>query len=283
MTGVLIDTSSLIDLALGFDERNNNQGFSRVTFSMAEAIEALILYDVVRVDGPSYRGFAEGQRTTRYLHMQATEEIRQRLQALSTFFAPIEVSDEEMLEIYSDALSFLDQSLRPRTDRYDRYEESLYSRLPYHLGDDTSDMDAGVYGTPSSDLEHIRSAVPELAVQLEQFVSVLQRKGHPSRAAWAVPLIRLLYYQNLQERHQLHFVPHPTKATITHSERVKNTLGKSIIDYFDKNVRANFEKRKRDILGTSDLNMPLPLVADFVLHGVRDWSQLIDKILSSDS
>jgi hypothetical protein len=277
MVGVLIDTSSLIDLALGFDERNQKRPYGRLMYSMDEAIEAFILYDAVRVDGPSYHGFADGLRTTRYFREYAADTTRQRLQELSTFFDPVEVSDGEVVEIYSEAVNFLDQSLDPCTDTYD--EGSLYHRLPYHLGDDTSDMESGLIGIPSSDLEHILEDVtPELADQLKRFVSVLNRKGHPSRSAWAVPLIRLLYYQNLQWRHQLHFVPHPTKATIAQSQQMDDYLGKSIINYFDKTVRADFEKRKQDILGTSEFNIPLPLVADFVLHGVRDWSQLVDRI-----
>ena len=279
MSAVLIDSSVLLDLVLCYQKKHRRN--RSVASSAAAAIECLLFYDEPVVESPSSFGLLQQTEATRYLDFycdepnSAVEQLRELLQICK----PIEVSRGLETKCYEQSLACLDRYLERIPDPEDLRAYEMYDFLPYHLGEDPTSIECQINATSASDLHELVNDAPNhLQPIFERLESILQDRLHPIRAAWALPLLRLLYYEMLQQAEGTHFVPHATKSTIGFGRESQTIRSKRLIDYCTQVARECFVERVQKTFGSQQVNLTLPNMAIAVLARCTEWKQLIDML-----
>ena len=279
MLAVLVDSSVLLDLVLCYQKKHRRN--RSVASSAAAAIECLLFYDEPVVESPSSFGLLQQAEATRYLDFYCDEpnSAVEQLQDLLQICKPIEVSQDMQTKCYEQSLACLNRNLERVPDPDDLRAYEMYDFLPYHLGEDPTSIECQINATSASDLHELVNDVPNhFRIIIERLGNILKDRLHPVRAAWALPLLRLLYYQMLQQAKENHFVPHVTKSTIGFGRESQTIRSKRLLDYCTQSTRECFVERVQTTFDNQPLNLTLPNIAETVLARCTEWRQLIDMI-----
>lgn len=280
MRNVLIDTSVLLDLVLLYQQRHRRN--RSVASSAAAAVEALILYEKPLVEGASFNGILEAGTDSRFLRFYCDDQAETALEqfaGLRTFCEVLNLSSMEIVALHQRAASALEDSLAMIDDPDDLRAYELYDYLPYHLGEDPTAIECRLTNACVADLELV-----DLGAQsgwkewLDRTAACLKERRHPTRAAWALPLIRLYYYDALQEMKSVHFIPHATKSTIAFGREAQTVAYRRLLDYCTDEFRSTYVTYARENLGGLMLVLPIPAFADTLLGRIRRWTDLVSAI-----
>lgn len=242
---LLVDTSTL--LRLGLDRFSPGRHTSA---REAAALECLVLFDRVLLDGPTVR--ANGER------LLWTTEIDPGIQ---------------VLDLDQQAVSHL----------YRRGAELLEQMSPGPLGDilpgghTPSELSAefpGVHFWPSTswdDVLHGLGSRLETHAVVHAFADALGPQ-QPMSGHGPLLLIRLFYYLALQESAGSALLLDPSKAY--HDETPAYGYASRILSVFSEQVRAGYLRRKEKWLGIPRPSVPTPLLAQYVKATAerRGWS-----------
>jgi hypothetical protein len=176
-------------------------------------------------------------------------------------------------------LDCLDKHLDSIPDPDDLRAYEMYDFLPYHLGEDPTSIECQINSTTASYLRELNEDASEyLRPILSRLNKILQDRLHPTRAAWALPLLRLLYYETLQQIEGTHFVPHATKSTIGFGRESQTIRSKRLIDYCDQSSRQRFSGRVQILSKGQSEGLLFPSIAATLLSRCIQWRQLTDTI-----
>lgn len=286
MTDVLIDTSTIWDLVLYFQQRHRRN--RSIASSAAAAIESLLIYDRPLIESSSLtspNGINDDSRFLRFYCDTDSEAAFKRFRWLADFCGHLETSDEDALQIRDLALRMLTEMLAVIEDPNDLRAYELYDYLPYHLGEDPTAIECQVSDPSVSDLENVTVAGACGNGYLPRVAECLKERLHPTRAAWALPLLRLFHYQAMQATYGVHFVPHATKSTIAFGREAETVVYRRLLDYCVDSVRRNYLGRAQRQLGGLMILVPVPRFAEILLQRVTSWERLASQIatLRSDA
>jgi hypothetical protein len=249
---VIVDTSTLIALALATKERDIPAGDTRELWEyhggIDGGIEALILNETVLIDRPSVDRNASN-----------LPELMQ--------FASIgqSATTETESDIYSAVTMAYVPHLKGGSSSTDLFRMHTEEWIAAEVGA------ASYY--PSSDWRDIETELTnpearELASRLRDKFA----KHTPYSGAACALLLRTLYYDYLQRRCEADLVLHPLKAI--YREAPKSSAGSSVLQLFDSKVRAAFYDRKKRWLGRDDLTISVPMLTNFILASCKSWEDL---------
>lgn len=242
---LLIDTSTL--LRLGLDRFSPDR---RTPAEEAAALECLVLFDRVLLDGPTIRA------------------NRDRLLWTTDIGAGVEILDLEPPDVSNIYLRGAELFTQMRRG-------SLTEILPGgHTPRELSGEYPGAHFHPSTYWQDVVDRLkrkPETRAVLRAFVSA---HGEQPRLFGHGPLmlIRLFYYLALQESVASALLLDPTKAY--YDETPKYGQASRILDVFSTEVRTGYQQRKERWLGVPRPTMPTPLLAAYVKATAeeRSWS-----------
>ena len=261
MLSAILDTSSLI--TLGIAERaisrfhskgiaevgNHYRSHYRFFGGIDQAIEAFILYDEIYLDAPSVRRntdkLPELQNYSSFCQLVGEEEEAENkiYQAILRDYVPhIHVETEQFVNVY-----------RMHTEDWMCREMGI-SRI-----------------FPSAGWRNIESKLTDDAKQVAKSMREQIGKYTPNSGAALVQLIRMMYYDYLQQIYHLDLILHPLKANFR-KEEIRSGL--NILDMFDDSVRKAFYERKQKWLGNKDLSVNIPILTSFILNKCKDKSDL---------
>lgn len=279
MNGVLVDTATMLDLLLYCQPR---KGRARsISSSAGAAVEALVLYNVPVVDGPSFAGLVDNPRTTRYLEYYCDDPatVANQVRDLSNLCGLLDLSWHESVAAYSRGLELFSATLAEIEDPDDLRAYDLYDYLPYHLGEDSTAIECHVMGRSVANLEDLLGEFPaDIADVMGQFCGVLRERGHPTRAAWILPILRMLYYESVQASKHLHYAPHATKATLRFGRPEESIRSRRLLDYCRPGFRADYLRRESARFANREVSIPVPNVAVQVLDRPVSWDGLLRRI-----
>lgn len=279
MPAVLIDSSVLLDLVLCYQRKHRRN--RSVASSAAAAIECLLFYKELVVESPSSFELLQQAKATRYLNYYCddTNSAVKQLHDLLKLCKPMEISKDLQAKCYERSVDCLDMHLERITEPDDLRAYEMYDFLPYHLGEDPTSIECQINATSASDLcDLIEDASEHLRPILERLSRILQDRLHPIRGAWALPLLRLLYYEILQQIEGAHFVPHATKSTIGFGRESQTIRSKRLIDYCTQASRESFIAKVRTTFDRQPIELILPNIAGAMLASCAEWGQLTDMI-----
>ena len=280
MSVVLIDSSVLLDLVLCYQQKQRRN--RSVASSVAAAVECLLFYDGPIVESPSSSELVRKAEAIRYLEFYCDNAnlAVEQLNDLLRICKPLEVSEGTQLKCYEQSLEQLDNYLERIPDPDDLRAYEIYDFLPYHLGEDPTSIECQINVTSASELGELASGVPDyLRATIKRLEFILREKLHPVRAAWALPLLRLVYYQTLQQIIGALFVPHATKSTIGFGRETQTIRSKRLIDYCIDAARQDFIGRVESTCGKEVIRLSVPNIAEAILARSTEWTQLLDMIL----
>ncbi|MCA2216035.1 hypothetical protein [Jidongwangia harbinensis] len=241
---LLIDTSTLLRLQL--DRFSPGR---RTTAREAAALECLVLFDRVLLDGPTIRA------------------NRDRLLWTTDIGAGVEILDLEppnVAGLYVRGAELFAQMRRG----------SLGGVLPRgQIPPELSREFPPAHFNPSTDWQDVAAFLegnPETRPVLHAFVSAHgERPRHVSRGP--LMLMRLFYYLALQESAASALLLDPAKA---YDEAPRYGQASRLLDVFSTEVRTGYQQRKQRWLGVPQPSMPTPLLTTFVKATAeeRDWS-----------
>lgn len=229
------------------------------------AIEALVLYDSVLLDGHAWE-----------TNLEKIPELAE----FSRLCQPIPISPEKERQIYESLTSNFVNRLVASIDNYDGLctldtvrSILLETGIRFPLG--------GGFGSFTWDeLENGLSEGPATAIR-----SLKHRFGLYSQDASAacLLLLRTLYYHELQSHLGSDLILHPIRGVYFQS---KPRIGANILGIFDQTIRSEFEARKREWLGQHNPNIELPLLTSYVFSKCDTWknlSNVIEEVRSQDA
>ena len=261
MTKTILDTSSLIALALAQRDTKTPQKDSRAFWQshggIDEAIEAFVLYDELVFDGPSLK--------------RNIDRLPQLLE-LSRFGTPLWEEDTTLeRRIYSSIL----RSYLPRIQASDDAAHNLF-KMPT---EEWMAADVGVRYYPSEHWRDVEAELTEEAAALAR--SLGERLGMGMSGAACALLLRTLYYDRLQQLAAANLIVHPLKGRFLgglRDEGAQQLATSTILNLFDETVRRAFYERKEKWLGRHDLEYEVPMLTSFVLNKCKSWQELFQIV-----
>ena len=252
MAQVIVDTSTLIALALATKERDILAGNTRQLWEyhggIDGGIEALVLNETVLIDKPS---------------VDRNSSDLPELMQFTSIGRPATTETES--DIYSAVTAAYMPHLKGSSSSADLFRMHTEEWIAAEVGA------ANYY--PSSDWRDIETELtnPE-ARELAARIRAKFAKHTPYSGAACALLLRTLYYDYLQRKCEADLVLHPLKAI--YRESPKSSGGSSVLQVFDSKVRAAFYDRKKRWLGRSDLDITVPMLTNFILASCKSWGDL---------
>jgi hypothetical protein len=250
---VLVDTSTLLNLHVPmFARRWDDLGCG--------AVEALVLFDKIVLDGPSIEvNLAElGWLNDLWdgisiRHLSRAETSRLYLRA-ATLFNSLNWSSPTLAN-YLRRWELFGQS-GGELSHEEHFHRSLvnWDDVLQYLSDSQSEEVAGAFILPP----HIGR--PHI--------------GGNHAGKGALQLARHFYYVALQEQVGGALLLHPAKSLFVENKAPRYGYSNRIIDVFDKKVQREYSARRKRWLGDDVQELPLPLLTRFVLveSRRRSWS-----------
>lgn len=267
MTQTILDTSSLIALALAQRDSDIRAGDSHSFWcahgGIDAAIEALVLHDDLVFDGPSIRR-----------NLDALPELG----ALTSHGELLWESDTTLeSRIYSSIL-------RTYVPQIAKTDQSLVDLFRMHM-EDWMAAEVGVKGCFPS--VHWGTILRQLNGEASALASSLQERfgvNTPMSGAACALLLRTLYYDRLQQFASAHLILHPLKGAFLGGIKEEDDpkalppdggwKSSTILSIFDEKVRRAFYERKKHWLGRVDLQFEVPILTNFVLGRCKTWRDL---------
>ena len=244
---VLVDTSTLI----GLNQWPESVRPQLADFGWTGAIEALVLFDRVILDGPSVQrnqdvlGWLPDLDDGTRIELLRKDEIAGLYLRAATLFRQLDWK-KIRLETLGTVLAAREFELP-----MDLRSVTLWSEVEAHLSAEQSREVADAFGRP------VRRAL---------------RQQTPPDSALTISLIRHFYYLALQERTGGALLLHPEKTFGGDAPRYG--YADRILGAFDRKVRKAYEDRRRAWLGDAPRHLPLPPLTRFVLQEAqrRSWN-----------
>lgn len=259
---VILDITSLISLSAvtGLPDvpKEERPYFWSRTGRLDTAIEALILYDSVLLDGPSWERNCERSPA---------------LTDFSRFCQPIAIDKERERKIYGSITSNFINRLEATIDNY----EGLYGydTLRIILGELGFPLNVRASGFASMGWEEVANVLSEgPATAVRSLKHRFERFSDDALTA-CLFLLRTLYYYQLQQECGVDLIVHPIRGAYFQN---KPRIGANILGIFDQTVRREFEARKSEWLGLHNAHLELPLLTSYVLGKCDRWTDLLDVI-----
>lgn len=279
MLGVLIDSSVLLDLVFVFQARHRRN--RQVHSSAAAAIEAMVLHDELFYDATSLAGLHDTARASRYLefYCDRPESGAAFFREVAGLCSPLVLTTEKVGQIYEVCTDILDAYLSPIEDVADLRAYELYDFLPYHLGEDPTALECGIGATACSDLDDVCSELPDpISVALQRFADLLRDRKHPVRAAWALPLLRFVFYQIVQQLYDLSLVPHATKSTLAIGRDHETQRSRRLPEYCTHELTDRIVDRMMRRFGAVDVVFPIPAFGAAAMRRASTPSRIVREI-----
>jgi hypothetical protein len=258
VTTAILDTSSLIRIALAQQDHDTARGDLRAFwsshFGIDGAIEAYVLYDDLLLDGPSVRrnenrlpGVARLSEGCRLIDLTEAQERGIYQSVLDSYLVHLSSARTFMTEM--NEMDVQQWKAGQAGVRYD--SETLWGDIERRLSPEAQAIVAS------------SSAVPDRAGQ------------HFGGNAW-LTLLRTLYYDRLQQGVGVDLIVHPNKGAFL---AASPGTGPNIVRLFDESVRTAFAARKETWLGLPDDGLEVPLLTSYVLRRCRTWQDLTSVLL----
>jgi len=280
MQRTLVDTSTLWDLVFYFQERHRRN--RSVASSAAAALESLIVYSRPAVESSAIHNISgaanEENRFLKFYCDNSTSTAIHQFQSLLPFCETLEIPEQAEMQAYSSAITSLGDVLAEIADPDDIRAYEMYDYLPYHLGEDPTAVECWMADPSVTDLELLRTAGTGHTDVFARAAECLKSRQHPTRAAWALPLIRLFYYTCIQNTSGANFVPHATKSTIAFGREAETVTYRRLLEYCNEDHRNRYLKAATDHLGGLMLRVPIPRFADVMLQRLSTWDELTAQI-----
>lgn len=221
------------------------------------AIEALVLYDSVLLDGHAW---------------EKNLETLPELTHFSRFCQSIPISPEKERQIYDSLTRNFVSRLEATIENYEGLCTLDAVRSIFLETGIRFPVGGGFNSFGWEDLENGLSEGPAKAIR-----SLKHRFGQYSQDASAacLLLLRTLYYHELQREYGTDLILHPLRGVYFQS---KPRIGANILGMFDQTIRREFEARKCEWLGLHNPNIELPLLTSYVLRKCDTWANLLDVI-----
>ena len=276
MQPVLLDTSVLLDLVLFFQARHRRNRC--IASSSACAVEALLFYEHIVVESPSIEGILASTASSRFLKFYCDSEsgkAKEQLRQLASLCHVMNLNANDTSKAYDSALHSIDSLLDviESPDELRAYE--MYDYLPYHLGEDPTAVECQVLDPSAVDIDAIQTVDESCRAALLRLTGILKRNNHPTRAAWALPLLRLFYYESLQMFHHCHFIPHATKSTLAFGRESETVAYRRLLGYCKETFRSAYWQVATQRLSGRMILVPVPSIAAEVLRTSANWETLV--------
>jgi hypothetical protein len=262
MTSAIVDTSALINLghfahSMPKDERVNNM--VRVVGGVEFAIEAMVIYDTIYVDGHSFEHH-------RWLIDPLDEEW--------DFIAVLPVTAAQRVAIQK-AVS---QSQLSRLANEPTFPREAKELLDSHLGGSAYLSYNSFCASQQyfgSDERTIRQAIGDDDFEVLKAAKIIDRTDPPTFIV-LVQMLRALFYLELQRAFHCNLVLHPFKGIFVAPDQ---GIPRTIIDVFDKEVRVSRAKLAHRWFGGTHTSFRIPLLTSYVFshmeHGLMAAIKLV--------
>ena len=252
MKPIVVDTSTLITLALATDEcaiAPGNIGPMRVRYGggLDGAISALVLYDDLVVDQSSLSRNVE--------RLPSLARVRDITNARN-----IDVDENT---VYAAVASIYLSRLDPNAHL------SALALLEADLSA-TAEVGTSAFG-PAGAWREVENELSGAAAELARHLRELFGAYAPASGAACATLLRSLYYDYLHQVIGADLIVHPAKAAI---REPLSGAPVRILDAFDKDVRTAFAERRKRWFGDGYLSFQVPLLTEYVLRRCKDWRDL---------
>lgn len=252
MLDVILDTSSLISFTLASKYHEfppgDLSGFHRLERGFDNTIEALVLYENIWIDGPSY---------------QRNLEKYPELKSIVKHCRVIELDAADEQEAYRSIYE-LQNHIQGNSLTVDLFRGHTQTWM-------TDECDAGrTY--PSSRWSDIENVLPE---NLREFALLLRSnlgKFIPYSGAACLAILLTFYYQSLQRMVGADLLLDPWKGYFYE----QRGTAPNILDMFDKSVRVAYYERKKKWLGREKIEIVFPLLTQFVFNKSNSWRDVLD-------
>jgi hypothetical protein len=213
----------------------------RLEGGLSNTIDALVLYERVKVDGlscerniPKYPG----------------------LIPLLPHFEVVRLTHDEEQGAYGSIEALRDhiQGSAESADLFRGHTEAWM----------TAECNGG-YPYPSARWDDVEMGLPD---DLKHWAQLL--RGTAIWGAACVSLLRTFYYQSLQEMIGGDLLLDPWKGAFYDRDK-----GPDILAIFDEKVRLEFIERKKKWLGVKPVDFSCPLLTSYVLNKSNQWSDVI--------
>ncbi len=266
LPAVILDTSSLISLALMQQRADNSppnaSNLQNLHSGVDAAIEALVLYDELLVDGPS------------------VSRNRLRLPEIQPFVSmcrTIATNEGDEEQIYRDVL-------RNCIDHITGGNNLLAELFEYPVEEFmAAEMGVAPY-YPSAQWQDVEDHLGGEAAKLAAAISVKSAGTSRASGAACLLLLRTLYYNQLQQTNNSDLILHPMKAAYYEDDSELRT-GNTILNLFDEKVRKSFYERKMQWFGRPDLSFQIPMLTSYVINRCSMWRDLpkvIEEVRNSN-
>ena len=252
---VLIDTSTLITVALASDERTieitDTVAMRRKYGSGLDgAISAMILYDDPLVDRASL------DRNTPQL--PSLDRLRKTWRA-----GEVEADEDSVYALVGEKyVAHLDAAKHLEGLAVLEADAALVAEVNSQFGP------AGSWREIERELH---GEARKLAIELREMFGA----SAPASAAACGTLLRTFYYDCVQQVIGADLVVHPAKAVLREESRGAATR---ILDAFENSVRAVFMERRRMYLGEYS-DYQVPMLTQYVLSHAKSWADIPEAVL----
>jgi len=266
MKSVILDTSTLLD----FCQIKNIGKEPNNTDAIHNAIESLVLYDHILYDQKSVENILE------YGDGYITSAQVEKLQKIANLGTPI--------DSYDFNTSNINESILTQANTYIKSNLSQFKKTNIHpdVSSILDDFEDYIYPDNNSfyyNPNHSKPVgwYPPNQMILEKYV---KKYGVDTKyfSQTVVPhLVRIFYYQFLQNKTDSYYVPHPFRNSIFLNSR-NQIKRSSIIDAFKEKIVNPFILTKRNILGLNSKTIEIPLLSNHLLKRVTNFDELINEI-----
>lgn len=273
MKKMIIDTSTLFDVA-GMNVFEN----SRSNPVLDVFIEGVVLYE-----NPIYdKGSIDVLLDKRIYDDEEfiNEERREKLEALLKLCNPLDgviegdTSTGIVNLIMRKAEAYLENKelIKRHSKIYSKKEAVQLEKKFLNEGEKFLENPLAYYENRSEDL-----FFPSLNKSALVGVEPKESNEHLIKQVVVPQLLRIFYYQVLQEKYNSHYQPHPERGKFFLTPSPKG-IGAKIISYFNEKVRNSIETDMNEIFGTRNLSFEIPLLTSYIMNGVSSFNDLIEKI-----
>lgn len=252
MRPIVVDTSTLITLALATEERAiapGNIGPMRARYGggLDGAISAMVLYEDLVVDQSSVsRNIQRLPSLERIRDITATRNIDVDENTVYAAVARIYLSRLDP-NAHLNALAMLEADLAT-----------------------TAEVGTSAFG-PAGAWREVESELSGAAAELARQLREMFGAYAPTSGAACATLLRSLYYDYLHQAIGADLIVHPAKAAVREPQ---SGAPVRILDAFDKDVRTAFAARRKRWFGDHYLSFQVPLLTEYVLGRCKNWHDL---------
>jgi len=252
---VILDTSSIVNFVTPYGSKVfpiDYTNMPEIIDGIVNTIESIVLYDEIYVDS----------------HSINRNKIKYPIiDNFVNFFSINLINNYIEVDIYDHIIPMLGSIISTPKSK-DLFRTHINRWMTDEIGV------REVY--PSTSWGEVEKLLPDTVIDISKILKTKLEIDPESTGAACIVLLRTFYYFSLQHLLKCDLILHPMKANYIESD--PGSFETSIIDIFDKEVRAKFYDRKNKWLNTKDASFKIPMLAYHIIKQSQSWDDMILKI-----